>query len=204
VSLGGERLPRRAHLHGVEVLMPRPLPIVMLALAAQTAACATARPSPGSAGAPAPAASAPGATAAGHAATEAPPRQPGTAADMAAICPVAVPGTVVATLDTPEGEALVFTTASGQVEELRRRVHAVAGMHNSHHPALSGTGTDPTGMPATDVQHPGAPPAATATAEDVPEGARLVLKASNPGDVDRLRSSVRAHAQRLQREGCGG
>lgn len=56
-------------------------------------------------------------------------------------CPVAVPGTSVTVEDTDTGAALVFVT-TGDVAELRRRVAAMAEMHNEHHGAM---GPLPTG-----------------------------------------------------------
>jgi hypothetical protein len=50
-------------------------------------------------------------------------------------CPVAVAGTSVSVEDDAEGAALVFVT-TGDVTELRRRVAAMAMMHNDHHGAM--------------------------------------------------------------------
>jgi hypothetical protein len=50
-------------------------------------------------------------------------------------CPVAVPGTSVTVEDLNNGAALVFIT-TGEVAELRRRVTAMAKMHNDHHASM--------------------------------------------------------------------
>jgi len=50
-------------------------------------------------------------------------------------CPVSVPGTSVTVEDTDSGAALVFVT-TGDVAELRKRVAAMAKMHNEHHGAM--------------------------------------------------------------------
>jgi hypothetical protein len=50
-------------------------------------------------------------------------------------CPVAVPGTSVTVEDAASGAALVFVT-TGDVAELRRRVSAMASMHNDHHGSM--------------------------------------------------------------------
>jgi hypothetical protein len=51
---------------------------------------------------------------------------------MAALCPMQVKDTKVEASDTDQGAALTFTT-KGDVAELRRRVTAMADMHNAHH-----------------------------------------------------------------------
>lgn len=50
-------------------------------------------------------------------------------------CPVEVAGTSVSVEDAPTGAALVFVT-TGDVAELRRRVNAMASMHNDHHGSM--------------------------------------------------------------------
>jgi len=50
-------------------------------------------------------------------------------------CPVTVAGTSVTVEDTDTGAALVFVTTS-DVAELRKRVAAMAKMHNDHHGAM--------------------------------------------------------------------
>jgi hypothetical protein len=50
-------------------------------------------------------------------------------------CPVDVPGTSVSVEDASTGAALVFVT-TGDVSELRRRVNAMASMHNDHHGSM--------------------------------------------------------------------
>jgi hypothetical protein len=48
------------------------------------------------------------------------------------MCPTQVPGTKVEASSTEQGAALTFTT-TGDVAELRKRVAAMAEMHNTHH-----------------------------------------------------------------------
>jgi hypothetical protein len=50
-------------------------------------------------------------------------------------CPVAVAGTSVSVEDSPTGASLVFVT-TGDVADVRRRVAAMASMHNEHHSAM--------------------------------------------------------------------
>jgi hypothetical protein len=129
---------------------------------------------------------------------------------MGAMCPMEVPGTTVTPADTSDGEALTFTTASAdQVPALRERVRAMAAMHNQHHAETGGShGMHHGGMAghgAGSGHDMGAamPPPSRARVEDVDGGARLVVTPRDPADVGRLQSTVRAHAERLQREGCG-
>lgn len=125
---------------------------------------------------------------------------------MAQPCPVAVPGTQVAAVDTEGGVSLVFTTSSDP-EELRRRVRAMADLHNQHHAGgghagMMGGGTMGHGGM---MGHGGAqatmPPPARATVEDVESGARLVLTPADEADLDALRAHVHEHAAEMQRTG---
>lgn len=88
------------------------------------------------------------AAACGGASTPAPaPATPAPAAHGGdGSCPVEVPGTSVTVEDTATGAALVFVT-TGDVAELRRRVAAMAAMHNEHHAAMGPlpTGDEPAG-----------------------------------------------------------
>ncbi len=151
---------------------------------------------------------------------------PAAGADAAMqMCPMAVPGTQVAASDVADGEVLTFTTGSGDVEELRRRVRAVAEMHNRHH----ATGTGPGHMHG-DMGHDGGmmgggmmggslmdgsqaagghgmgrmmmPPPSRASVEDIEGGARIVMTPNDLADLDELRSTVRMHVQEMQQHGC--
>lgn len=77
----------------------------------------------------------------GTASSPARPGEPSRTATADPSCPVTVPGTSAAVEDTETGAALVFVT-TGDVSELRRRVAAMAAMHNDHHGKM---GTLPTG-----------------------------------------------------------
>jgi hypothetical protein len=134
--------------------------------------------------------------------------QPGT-------CPAEVPGTQVSATDVDGGEAVTFKTSPEQAAELRKRVHAMADMHNSHH---QGGGMGHGGMP--EGMHGGAmgpgsmgggsdqmammPPPSRAAVEEAPGGARIVVTPNDPADLDRLRSAVRMHAEHMgQTHACG-
>lgn len=83
------------------------------------------------------------------------------------------------------GVVLTFTAEAGDVVELRRRVHLMAERHQA--PA-DGNGV-----------HHGAMPAATASVEETPNGARLVLKPRDPAQLDVLRRHAEMHAVHAER-----
>ncbi len=193
--------------------------IAVVALTVTIAACAGARSEQGS---PSSREDRNAATASSDAARAVAGAQaaPSAAQDMSAICPMDVPGTTAAASDTADGEAITFTTTSGQVDELRRRVHALADMHNQHMSAAPAV-TAPGGAPGTTpgaaegtgsgagesamAHHPdhGMMSHSRAMVEDVDNGARVSISASDPAHVDQLRSAVRAHAMQMSRAGCG-
>lgn len=164
---------------------------------------------------------------------------------MGALCPMAVPGTTVAAEEVEGGAALAFTT-SGDVEELRRRVHRMAEFHNQHHgPAAASCESCPhrqqgscncphhgkEGCHCPKHQQGGCPcpghgaaghhggghhgggmhggphkgmgaPKATATAENIQGGARIVLRPQDPAQLPALREHVTAHARRISQGEC--
>lgn len=136
-------------------------------------------------------------------------------------CPVAVPGTSVTVEDTPSGAALVFVT-TGHVADVRRRAGALAQMHNDHHAAMgplpdgtdAGGGHDHAGHAGHDSHkghdaHAGHAGHAggmigvhsKASASDVDAGAKVTFVASG-GDVAKLQSELRMHAQHLAAGHC--
>ncbi len=154
-----------------------------------------------------------GPTPAAHPASAAPPRE--RAGDMMAMCPMGVPGTQVSAIDTADGEALDFTTTPDQVAELRSRVHAMAEMHNRHH-ASGDVGVRGHGMHGHEGMRGGMmegggpekrgmmmPPPSRAVAEDLANGARLVVTPNEAADLQKLQSAVRMHAQHMTQSGCG-
>lgn len=145
-------------------------------------------------------------------------------------CPVAVPGTSVTVEDTDTGAALVFVT-TGDVGELRKRVAAMAQMHNDEHGKM---GPLPTGAEAGGVDHAamghggggsGGDHAAMghgggggggehaghaggmitvhsrADAGDIEAGARLAFVAAG-ADIGKLQGELRTHAQHLASGSC--
>lgn len=130
--------------------------------------------------------------------------------DMSRMCPMDVPDTTIPASDTPQGEALTFATTSGQVDELRQRVRALADMHNQHvstaapapgpgEPQGTGSAAGTEGAPHG---HHMMPPPSRATVEDVDNGARVSIAPLNPSQADQLRAAVRMHAMHMQQHGC--
>ncbi len=153
-----------------------------------------------------------------------PPTSTPGAAPMEA-CPMAVPGAQVIASDTADGGALTFTAASGDVGELRRRVHAMAEMHGGHHAAGAGMEHGHGGMghgggmmgggmmmgggameggqgAGGHGSHAMAMPPSRAAVEDVENGARVVVTPNDPADLEKLRSVTRMQAQYMQQHGC--
>lgn len=147
---------------------------------------------------------------------------------MAGMCPMAVEGTKVAASDTPDGAALTFTT-EGDVEELRRRVRAAAAHHTRMAEAHAGAGMGAgvgmgtaagdasagagasaspsdagTGAGCCGGGHGGgmALMSASARAEEVPQGARLVLVPKDAAQAASLRAEVREHATQMASGRC--
>lgn len=134
-------------------------------------------------------------------------QRPGRASHMMAMCPMQVPDTTVAAADTSSGGALTFTTRSGQVDELRRRVRAMADMHNQHHHASGAAmmqgGVGHGAMMGRERGEMMMPPPSRAAVEDTEGGARISLTPDDPAQASELRSALRSHAEHMQRDGCG-
>lgn len=91
-----------------------------------------------------------------------------------------VAGTRVTAQDTQDGVAVVFTT-SGDVAQLRERVHEMAAMHE--HMMMRA-------VPST------------ARAEDIDGGARIVLVPKDAAQLTELRAHVHAHAEQMAAGHC--
>ncbi len=145
-------------------------------------------------------------------------------------CPVAVPGTSVAVEDTATGAAFVFVTTS-DVGELRKRVGAIAAIHNEHHGAMGplpdGRATDDAHDHAAHAHGDGARGAShhhddhtantgagddghvgkmigvhsKAVATDIEGGARLELVVA-AADVGTIQGELRKHAAHLATGRC--
>ena len=108
---------------------------------------------------------------------------------MGGMCPMEVAGTKVAVDDTQDGVAITFTT-TGDVAQLRERVHHMAGMHE--HMMHGGSG---------DMDQMKMAPS-SARAEDVDGGARIVLTPADPAQLADLRTHVREHAAQMASGHC--
>jgi hypothetical protein len=123
--------------------------------------------------------------------TAAPANQSGMNMNMMAEkCPMKVSGTTVAAGDVEGGVSLAFITSTGDVAELRQRVRGMAEMHNHHH----ATG----GMMKGGMMIPDA----TASAEDIEGGARLVLRPKEQAQLEALREHARKHAGQMTTGEC--
>jgi hypothetical protein len=117
----------------------------------------------------------------------------GHAADMMANCPMDVPGTEVSAAAAADGETVTFTTTD-QVLELRRRVHAMAAMHDEKH----ADGSTHDGMMGGGMMRP----KSHATVFDLELGASITLAPDDPADLEKLRTAVRMHVRHMQKSGC--
>jgi len=125
----------------------------------------------------------------------------GGTASAGGVCPMDVSGTKVAVDDTADGVAIRFTT-TGDVAQLRQRVHAMADKHeHMMHGGMMGSGGMGPG-------HGGGPGHmmkmvdSTARAEDIEGGARIVLTPKDPAQLGDLRAHVREHAARMASGHC--
>ncbi len=110
---------------------------------------------------------------------------------MGAMCPMHVAGTHISAEDTPDGVAIVFKT-SGDVAQLRDRVHAMAAKHDQ----MAGSG-----MAACCAAMMSTVPS-TVRAEDVDGGARMVLTPRDPAQLTALRDHVHERAAMMASGQC--
>lgn len=124
---------------------------------------------------------------------------PGGRDMMDSMCPMKVQGTAVRAIDVDGGVAFVFTTKTGDVEDLRQRVRHMAQMHGTNAAGMMTT-TTVSGVhhspPDVKVKRE-AMPASEASAEDVERGARLVLRPKDPAQLAGLRRQVRDLAKSM-------
>lgn len=101
-------------------------------------------------------------------------------------CPMAVQGGEVDVADTDAGVALTFTTKSGDVEDLRERVQAMAEMYQAH----------------DCHRHKGPMPAVTAVVALVDQGASITLSPKVDSELELLREHVREHRAHMSEAEC--
>lgn len=132
--------------------------------------------------------------------------------------PAQAANTTVTSTDVDGGAALVFTTRTGDVAELRQRARDMAEMHNQrlaaretrpgargpggrqHHGGGGGPGHAGGGMMGGGMMM--SMPAATASVEDVENGARVVFRPEDPAQLESLREAVRTRAERMASGAC--
>jgi hypothetical protein len=111
--------------------------------------------------------------------------------------PMQTANTDVSAADVPDGVALNFTTTPENVAELQQRVEQMAGMFGSRtmmHGEAGRRGAVRPGMMMLSV---------TASFEKLADGARVVLKPTDPSDLDVLRSRV-GHMADMMSSRAGG
>lgn len=113
-----------------------------------------------------------------------------TSDTLADLCPLRVPQAVVAAEPVDEGGALAFHT-QGDVADLRRRVRAMADLHDLNRDALMKSLRGQTTLHA-----------AARYVEDLPDGARIVFRPSHELDVEEYRGDLESEAVRLRAGQC--
>ncbi len=123
---------------------------------------------------------------------------------MADGCPLQVPGARIGVTDVHGGVAITFTTESGKVAELRRRVERLAAMDDLMGGAMGNYGMMGNGMMGYGMMGRGmmgngmmgygmkgygrmGMPAVEATVHEIEHGARLVLRPKQPGELGVVR-----------------
>jgi hypothetical protein len=128
----------------------------------------------------------------GHA-QEAPPESARTAAVECPTLPSAE-NTRVKVEEIPEGAALVFTTTTHDVADLRMRVRRMAIIHETVEGMVGATSTEAVDLPNLVRAH--------ATVEDIDGGARLLFVAADATQVDGVRLEAEQHATQVMSGRC--
>ena len=135
-----------------------------------------------------------------------PPTMPSTGGGMIdqlrAGCPMSVQGADVSVTDTKDGVALSFTTATGDVADLRTRVQHMAQMYEMHHGQAGMMWHHMGGEGMGHMTGRGPMPAARTTMTDTDSGAQLELRPTDPSQLDALREHVRWHQERMHSGEC--
>jgi hypothetical protein len=123
-------------------------------------------------------------------------------------CPMLVDGVEVQYEELPGVAALAFRTTSGDVEDLQRRVEQLARRYElrdsergsmvwQHHRHTRAAMAQQGQGGAV-----GAIPPSTAKVDNFVDGARLVLRPTEPDDLEILRERVRGHRARMKAGEC--
>jgi hypothetical protein len=101
-------------------------------------------------------------------------------------CPMDIDGAEVEVSDTESGVALLFTTETGDIDDLRQRFQGMASRYQ-----------------AQDKAHGhGAIPSLHAAVVDVNQGVQLTLTPKNASGLEQIREHVRAHQSRMEAGEC--
>lgn len=134
--------------------------------------------------------------------------------EMRSGCPMVVEGAEVSLEDADGGIAMVFTTKTGDVADLRQRVRNLAGMYEMHagHGHMMwrhmgggrhmGQGPGMGMMDGGMSEGYGPMPAVRTSVTQVRNGARLELTPADELNLESLRRHVRWHEERMQSGDC--
>jgi hypothetical protein len=127
-------------------------------------------------------------------------------------CPMVVDGAVVEVSDTERGVALLFTTETGDIGDLRRRVQGMASRYQGqdgrggfrwrHMGHGQGRGMKSKTRPMGTTDGHGPLPSLTAAVVDVDQGVQLTLTPKDASALEQLREHVRAHQIRMEAGEC--
>lgn len=112
--------------------------------------------------------------------------------EMMRMCPMRVPEASVAVADVDGGVAIDYRSdQADQVDDLRSRVRRMAERHRVMHQRHAQHERGAEGMMMM--------PTTTATVEKIPQGARVVLRPEDAGDLADLRRHARKHTKRAEK-----
>lgn len=120
------------------------------------------------------------------------------------LCPMQMPDSMVKASDVTDGEALDFTTSTDHVAEVRERVRNIAAVYN-HHDAgepVEGSADSDQYISAHGIQPSLGMPVGSATASDITDGERLVLRPAEPSQLQALRERARLHTGHVTQDDC--
>src|SRR6185436_19017451 len=113
---------------------------------------------------------------------------------MTGLCPTQTPDTTVTAMDLGNAVALDFRT-TGNLAQLRSDIAGFAERHNKRREMLMGNGLGGSGLMGDDALMP----ESTATAVDIPGGARMVLVPDDPTRIEALRAHAWTEANAMNR-----
>lgn len=105
-------------------------------------------------------------------------------------CPMVVEGARVEVSDTESGVALLFTTETGDIDDLRQRVQRMASKYQAQD-----------GRPGFRWKH-GPIPSLNAAVVDIHQGVQLTLTPKKASGLEQLREHVREHQSRMEAGEC--